>query len=197
MDPGYRHGDGGGQNPLVARVAQYIDACNRHDIDAVAGFYTADARFELVGAWTRQGRDELRELAEYDKGTNCVMAISGAKVTGDTVEVRLVDKNDWFRLAGVDEVVFDSVTFRFRGDKIAEMRVVISEESAAALGRASSQVMAWMKEKHPAELAELMPGGRRVYSEEAALKWLRLLEEFRITTAASHRNTASSTTLRG
>ncbi|RJQ10320.1 MAG: hypothetical protein C4551_02840 [Bacillota bacterium] len=167
-------------HPLVARVADYVDACNRHDVDAVLGFYTTDVRFELVGAWVRQGRDELRRLAEYDKGTNCVLSmVNPSVVASDTVEVELVDRNDWFGLVGVDQVIFPSVTFRFRGDKISEVRVVMSEDGAAALSRASSRVMAWMREKYPGELAGLMPGGRRVYSAEAAAKWLRLLKEWR------------------
>lgn len=42
------------------------EARNGHDLERKLSFYAEDAIFETVGAWTKQGKNELRKLCETD-----------------------------------------------------------------------------------------------------------------------------------
>ncbi len=159
------------------RVRAYESAANEHDVDTVMSLYHEDIRFQAVGAFEKTGKEELRNLAEYDSVVNTHLVFSDLAVSGDTVRCRVKERNDWFLLAGVEEVEYDEARLIFRDGSIAEIAAKPSDESARAIGEVLGAIVGWASENRSGDLAQLMPAGVFVYTAESAEKWLSLLHE--------------------
>jgi len=156
-----------------------VQAYNSHDVEKLMSFYTDDIRFEVVGFFVKEGKEDIRKLTEYDAAVNVHMSISNIKVSGDTVTFTLIESNDWFRLAGVEELIYEPNRIVFHGGLIKEIKTEITPESAKAAGEAWQAIMQWASKERSEELADLMPGGEFIYSAESARKWLALLRQWR------------------
>lgn len=156
----------------------YVEANNAHDIDKVMSLFTDDIRFENVGVWVKQGKEEVRTIAEWDATTHIHMTISDITVMGDTVTFRLIETNDWLKSAGVDEWHWVARVITKNG-LIKEIKATLTEESAKIFIPVYQSIIQWMSTERPQELPELMPGGEFVYGAEVAKKWLDMLNEWR------------------
>jgi len=164
---------------LSRRVRDYETTYNTHDVERLMAFYADDIRFEITGVWVKRGKEAVRGLAEWDKATNMHMTISDIKVSGDTASFRLVETNDWWKLAGMGEAYYEPCVMIFRSGLIAELRATMTQESLDAYARVWPSIMSWASDHRSEELAELLPGGEFVYGEETARKWIILLQEWR------------------
>lgn len=162
----------------------YVEANNAHDVDRVMALYTDDIRFENVGVWVKQGKEEVRTIAEWDAKTHIHMTVSDITVRKDTVTFRLIETNDWLKNAGVDEWRWEAYVITKNG-LIKEIRAALTEESAKIFIPVYQSIIRWMSEERPEELAELMPDGEFLYEEGAAKKWLVLLQEWREATQSN------------
>ncbi len=162
----------------------YVEANNAHDIDRVMVLYTDDIRFENVGVWVKQGKEEVRTIAEWDATTHIQMTISDITVMGDTVTFTLIETNDWLKSAGVDEWHWVARVITKNG-LIKEIKATLTEESAKIFIPVYQSIIQWMSTERPQELPELMPGGEFVYGAEVAKKWLDMLNEWREATESN------------
>jgi ketosteroid isomerase-like protein len=161
------------------RVRAYENAANDHDVDRVMSLYHQDIRFQAVGAFEKVGKGDLRKLAEYDSVVNTHLVFSDLAVSGDTVRCRVKERNDWLRLAGIEEVEYDEARIIFRDGLIAEITAKPSEEGAQAIGEVLGAIVRWASENRGEELAGSMPGGEFIYTAQSAGRWLSLLREWR------------------
>jgi len=166
---------------LSERVHEYEATNNAHDIEKLMIFYADDIVFEIVGVWVKRGKKAVRELAEWDRATNMRMTISNVKVSGDTVTLKLVETNDWWRLAGMGVVEYDPCVMVFREGLISEMRTTMTRASLDAYARVWPSIIKWARDYRSEDLRELLPGGHFKYSGEHAQKWLALLRQWRST----------------
>jgi len=164
---------------LAERVKAYEATYNAHDVEKLMSFYSDDIRFEIVGAWVKKGKTAVRELAEWDKATNMHMTISDIRVSGDSATFKLVETNDWWKLAGIGDVCYKPSVMIFHNGLISELRATMTQESLDAYAKAWPSIISWAKEHRKDELEELLPGGVFIYSAEAAKKWIDLLREWR------------------
>ena len=164
---------------LEIQVKTYEQAHNGHDVEKVMSLYTNDISFEIVGAWMKSGKEQVRELAEWDAVTNSHMIISDMEVHADTVIFMLKEGNDWFRLAGIEFMYYEPCRMVFYNGMIKEIKAEVSEESVKAFQEVWPSIFQWLSEERNEELSELMPEGEFVYSAENARKWLSLLSEWR------------------
>lgn len=164
---------------LAARVNAYAQAYNSHDVEKIMSFYSDDIRFEAVGFFVKEGKEDVQNLTEYDAAVNIHMTISNIKVRGDTATFTLIESNDWFRLAGIEELIYEPNRVVFQDGLIKEIRAEITPESAKTVGKAWQTIMQWASRERSEALAELMPGGKFMYTAESAQKWLKLLKDWR------------------
>lgn len=164
---------------LIERVKAYESTYNAHDIEKLMAFYTDDIKFEIVGVWVKQGKEAVRELAEWDKATNLHMSISDISVSGDTVTFKLVEANDWWKLAGMGEAHYEPTVIVFRNGLISDIRATMTQDGLDAFARIWPLIISWARQHRADELKELLPGGEFVYGTDAARKWLTLLREWR------------------
>lgn len=156
----------------------YENTFNNYDVNRVMDFYAEDIRFEVVGEFVKAGREEVRELAKWDDVLNCQLTFTDLVVSGDTVRCKAIERNDWLQLAGVEEAYYGANTIIFRGVLITSITAELTQESARAIGEAFQAITEWASKERSQALAELMPEGEFVYSEETAKGWLALLREW-------------------
>ena len=167
------------EKSLIERVQSYEQAHNRQDVGAVMAMCADDIRFENVGSWVKVGKDDVRLLEEYCAAINHSVSLHGFSASEETVSCRALERNDFYRLMGINEVERTSCHFSFRQGLIAEQRVEVAPKSGEALSAAWPPMIAWVSRERGEVLARLMPQGEFVYSAESARAWLALLQEWR------------------
>jgi hypothetical protein len=164
---------------LAEYVRAYEATYNAHDTEKLMSFYDDDIRFEIVGVWVKSGKQAMRELAEWDRATNLRMTISDISVSGNSVTCKLVETNDWWKLAGIGEVLYEPCIMVFRNSLMTEMQAKMASSSVEAYMKAWSAIHKWASQNRSEALAELLPDGQFIYGEGPARKWLELLREWR------------------
>ncbi|KPK70680.1 hypothetical protein AMJ87_08550 [candidate division WOR_3 bacterium SM23_60] len=164
---------------LSERMRIYVETYNTHDVDEIMTFYTDDVRFENVGVWVKTDKQEVRKITEWDATTHIVMKVSNVMVRGDTVTFSLLETNDWLKLAGIGEALYEPSRIVFKDGKIAIIQAKLTEESLNRWMPKWNSILAWATEHRPDRLAEVMPEGAFVFGADYARKWLELLEEWR------------------
>ena len=164
---------------LENRIETYEQAHNNHDIEKVMSLYTDDIRFEIVGSWIKVGKEQVRDLAEWDAATNSHMIVTDVKVFEDTVTFKLKEGNDWFRLAGIEFMYYEPCKMVFADGLIKELKVEATQESILAFQEVWPSIYQWLLEERKEELSKLISEGEFVYNSENAKKWLSLLKEWR------------------
>ena len=160
-------------------VKTYEQAHNNHDVEKVMSLCSNDIRFEIVGTWTKSGKEQVRELAEWDTATNSNMNISDIEVRADTAIFKLKEGNDWFRLAGIEFMYYEPCKMVFHDGLIKEIKAELTQKSLKDFQEVWPSIFQWISEERNKELSELMPDGEFVYSAENAKQWLCLLREWR------------------
>lgn len=163
---------------LEDQVKTYELAHNHHDIEKVMTLYADDITFEIVGAWMRTGKEQVRGLTEWDSVTNSHMIISNIEVNEDTVTFNLKEANDWFRLAGIELMFYEPCRMVFSDGLIKELKAETTRESIVAFQEAWPPVYQWIAEARSEELSRLMFQGEFIYNAENAEKWISLLKEY-------------------
>lgn len=164
---------------LSEHIKAYVATYNTHDVDKIMSFYTDDIRFENVGVWVKTGKQEVQKITEWDAATHIVMKISNVTVQGDTVTFSLLETNDWLKLAGIGEALYEPSRIVFRDGKIAVIQARLSEESLNRWMPIWNAILAWAQENSKEKLAEVMPDGKFVFGADYAHKWLELLKDWR------------------
>jgi len=163
-------------------VREHIKAVNNDDIEKNLTLFTDDAVFEIAvpeqyrqfyGKFT--GKDQLRDLMEWDVVNNARLTINDMKVEGNTVIVKLTEKNEGWRLMGIEEPPF-TATYKFRGRLLEKVKLEFSPENAELLGEKFKPFAEWASKEHPQEFNKMATAG---YSAEGARLYLSLAKEWR------------------
>ena len=83
-------------------VREHIKAVNNDDVKKNLTFFTDDIVFEIYDV-KLSGKDQLRGLMESDVVNKARLTIIDMKVEGNTVIVKLTEKNEGYRLLGIEE----------------------------------------------------------------------------------------------
>ncbi len=159
-------------------VRRYERVHNSHDVEMALSLYSEDIRFEVVGMFVKVGKDQVREIEEWDVETNSHMTISDIEVQGNSAGYRLTEGNDWFRLAGIEKMYYDPCRISFQEELIQEIKCEPTNESRRAMGEVWQPIMEWASRERSEELAVLMPDGKFVYGTQSAKKWIALLKDW-------------------
>lgn len=124
-------------------------------------------------------RDEMRPMIEWDSIINVQINLEVVRESGDSIICRKIERSEWFRLYGLDSVAFDPWIIRLNNGKIKSIFSRPNVESAVRMSQVSINVQKWADENRPIMLKELMSDGNFQYGTESAIKWLKLLREWR------------------
>ena len=160
-------------------VEAYLEAINRHDIDAEMSLYAEDVTLELVGAFTKVGKSALRQLGEYGTVINnnfdfheCIFEEPGQ------VSFKVTQQNEFLRTFGVDELRYTSYKMTIHDGLITSIRTELSQEGMKQARQADEAFVTWAAKEKPETLAELMPDGEFIPGKENGLAVMALLREW-------------------
>ena len=165
---------------LENKVKSYELAHNSHDVDKIMSLYANDITFEVVGIWIKTGKEQVREIAEWDSATNIQMIISDIVISNDTATFRLNEGNDWFRSIGIEYMYYEPCIIVFENGLIKEIKAEVTEESRKSFNEVWPSFYQWLNEDKNEELSKLITAeGEFIYNRENATKWLSLLMEWK------------------
>jgi len=163
-------------------VREHIKAVNNDDVKKNLTLFTDDAVYEIaVPEQYRQfsgkfsGKEQLRNQMEWDVVNNARLTINDMKVEGNTVIVKLTEKDEGWRLLGIEELPF-MTTYKFRGRLLEKVKLEFSPENAKLLDEKFKPFAEWASKEHPQEFNKMATAG---YSAEGARLYLSLAKEWR------------------
>jgi limonene-1,2-epoxide hydrolase len=159
---------------LADIVREYVAAVTNDDIEKNLTLFTDAGVFEPDAATKLSGKAQVRNLMEWDVANNARLSIISLRVEGDTVIAELTEKNEGWRLLGID-IPF-TATYKFRGRRIRRVKCEFSPESWKIFEDAFNPFAEWAKRAHPGEYQRMSEAG---YSAEGARLFLSLAKEWR------------------
>jgi SnoaL-like domain len=168
------------QERRQAVLADYVEAVNQNDVERALSHHTADAEFLIPGQGPIIGIAAMRGLLQWDSVLESRLRFEPGRWSGDTLFAgEGVESNAWFRGVGLDSILYGEGTrFVFEGDRISG--IYPSMLRPGSMGEAEDRFRAffeWAGVNAP-EVSELAPGGRFLYSGEAAERWLDVLARY-------------------
>lgn len=155
-------------------VREHIEAVNNDDIEKNLTFFTDDAIFEPDATTKLSGKAQVRNLMEWDVVNNARLSIKDLKVKGNTVVAEVTEKNEGWRLLGID-IPF-TATYEFEGRQIRTVKLEFSPDSWKIFEDKFGPFAEWAKQAHPEEYHRMSEAG---YSAEGAKLFLSLAKEWR------------------
>jgi ketosteroid isomerase-like protein len=159
-------------------VMKYQHAYNSHDLGQLLPLFAEDATFEVVGTFGLKGKDDIRQVAEYDFALHIHMTIDRMTSRGDTVFCELIEMNDWLEAAEIEEA-FYTARFIFEKNLIKHIKGTPTPETEKVFQDVLTPLMEWASKEKPERLVEMMPEGKFIYNADNASKSLALLREWR------------------
>lgn len=163
-------------------VREHIKAVNNDDVEKNLTFFADDIVFEIATpeqyhqfSGKFNGKDQLRNLMEWDVINNARLSINDMKLEGNTVIVKVTEKNEGWRLLGIEEPPF-MATYKFRGRLLEKVKLEFSLENAKLLDEKFKPFAEWASKERPQEFNKMATAG---YSAEGAKFYLSLAKEWR------------------
>jgi hypothetical protein len=172
----------------ISVVKTYMELHNSHDIEGAMLLYHDDIEFELVGTWIKSGKEEIRQLEEWDKALNSNLKFEAFEMQGDSVFCKVIEKNDWFKAVGIEQIIHDPTVFIVTRGHIMKIVAKPSQEIGKEIGAKLGSVYAWSKIAKDTTINELIKDGKFIYTEESAKKWLKLLDNWNVYNATTKTN---------
>jgi len=117
----------------------------------------------------------MRDLMEWDVVKKARLTINDMKMEGNTVIVKLTEKNEGWRILGIEGPPF-MTTYKFRGRLLEKVKLEFSPENAELLYEKFKPFAEWASKEHPQEFSKMATAG---CSAEGARLYLSLLKEWR------------------
>jgi len=156
-------------------VREHIGAVNSDDIEKNLTFFADDIVFEMDSDAKISGKDQLRNLMESDVVNKARLTIIDMKVEESSVIVKLTEKNESFRLLGIEDPPFEAI-FKFRGRLIEKVKLESPPESAKLWDEKFKPFAEWAGQERPEEFSKAEAGG---YTADNCRLFLSLLKEWR------------------
>ena len=163
---------------LTQVTQNYPIVYNTHNVNDIVNLYADDAVFEVMGQFSLNGKDQIRDITKYDSVLNINMSVSNIETVRDSVFCNLSETNDWLQIAEIGEAHY-SVIFVFKDGLISKISASAKPETAKAFNNVLTSLMIWAKENRSDLLTEMMPEGKFIYNAENAMKTLSLLTEWK------------------
>jgi hypothetical protein len=165
-------------------VIQYFDAYNKHQPGVVNLLLSDNITFTAIESFTLRGKEELKNLAEYDSTLHTELVYSNLTEAGDTVICQVSENNDWLAALGITSIRYDYAKFVVRHKDIWDIIVKMNDQSINEISTKLQPVIDWASNNKPDVLNDVMPDGEFIYDKIAAEMWLQLLQEYNAATGS-------------
>jgi limonene-1,2-epoxide hydrolase len=96
---------------LIDLVQTFLTAANQNDSEKGLAMFNDNAEFELVGVYRVEGKEQIRNVFEYDAGVHTKLEFSDPQVEGDMVKGWLVERNDRLAAIGFNKLDYPFCAF--------------------------------------------------------------------------------------
>ena len=164
---------------LLNLVESFQEAVNQKDVNKILTMFIDGAEFELVGLSKYSGKEQIRNVFEYDIGVNTELEFINCKIHGNSVSGQLLERNDRLDAIGYGELKYSSCTFTFRDNLIQSFTAEIPAEFIQFNNEVYQKFLPWLTQNYPDEHSKMFtPEGRFIYNRENGARAVRLLREW-------------------
>jgi hypothetical protein len=137
---------------LLAIIKAYQDAVNQHDVDAVTALFADRAIYRMSAGAV--GRDEIREVEDWQAGLNDRLEFTDCKAEGNTVTCKGFLTDDCEKAVGGLGVRLDEVTFKVDDGKIQNVYGSASGVDSTRSDENGGLLIAWAQSNRPEDYAK-------------------------------------------
>lgn len=167
-------------NNLVSLVGSFQEGLNQHDVDKVMSMFAEDAEFEIVGVSKYSGKEQIKNVFEYDVGVNTELKFINCKTEGNMVQCQALERNDRLAAIGIDELKYISSIFVFSDRRIQSFISEIPPEVVQYNREVWQKFIPWLSKNYPAEYSRMLTSnGRFIYNRENGRDVVALLKSWR------------------
>ena len=166
---------------LVNIVESFKEVVNCHNVDEILTMFREDAEFELVGQSKLKGKQEIRNIFDYDVGVNTELKFINCKSEAGSVYCQILEKNDRLDAIGISELEYASCTFVFKDGLIQSFTATIPYESMQYIMEKWQKFIPWITKNYPDEYSRMFTSeGRFIYNRENGRDVVPLLREWSV-----------------
>lgn len=165
---------------LIDLVQTFLTAANQNDSEKVLAMFNDNAEFELVGVYRVEGKEQIRNVFEYDAGVHTKLEFSDPQVEGDMVKGWLVERNDRLAAIGFNKLDYPFCALTFRNGRIPKFSAKANETSIKQIMEAWQGFLPWVTQKYPTAREKLFTSeGRFIYNRENGERVVKFLKEWK------------------
>ena len=158
-------------------VKEIFKAWNNHDAKKTLTYFTDNIEFRMTGA-KASGKDESRKALEYKAVIKSKILISDISADGNTVFLKIIEKNDINRLLEIEEDQLTATVY-FRENLIEKINIARTPESEELGIEKFGDVLQWYRNSDPQVYSRIIQGEYAAYNVENAKIWLTFLKRWR------------------
>lgn len=165
---------------LLNLVGAFLEAANQHAVEKIMALFNDNAEFELVGLYRVEGKEEIRNVFEYDADVHTKLDFSRLQIDGNTVKGCLIEKNDRLEAIGFKKLDYPICALEFRGGRIQKFSAKADESSIKKIMEALQGFLPWVTENYPTDRTKLFTAeGRFIYHRRNGERAVELLKEWK------------------
>jgi hypothetical protein len=165
---------------LIDLVESFQERVNQHDVEKIMTMFTENATFEIVGLSKFSGKQQIKNIFEYDVGVNTNLQFINCKSEGDTVHCQILERNDRLEAIGINELKYSSCIFSFKDCLIQSFAAEIPPESVKYNTEVWKGFIPWLLENYPDEYSRMfMADGRFIYNRKNGVVVVQLLRKWK------------------
>ncbi|UCD79797.1 MAG: nuclear transport factor 2 family protein [Desulfobacterales bacterium] len=164
---------------LTDLVKTFQTRVNQHEVEKIMTMFTEDATFEIVGLSKFSGKQQVKNIFEYDVGVNTNLQFINCQSEGDTVHCQILERNDRLDAIGISELKYSSCIFNFKDGRIQSLTAEIPPESVQYNTEVWKKFIPWLMENYADEYSRMfLPDGRFAYNYENGRDVVPLLRKW-------------------
>jgi predicted ester cyclase len=156
---------------------RYMQASNAHDLEKLRAMTSDDVVWHL-GPWTLVGKEQALLPHENDLVMNTTLEVRNVRITGNTVEREVIERNDALRSVGMESWRhYSRIVFNDQGlvvHKDAWKKSPDDQEAA----RRFLPFRQWMAQHHPDAVPDFNGPPGNAWGRERAVRMRELREEW-------------------
>ena len=168
------------QESLIDLVKTFQERVNQQKVEKIMNMFTEDATFEIVGLSKFTGKQNVKNIFEYDVGVNTNLKFINCKSEGNTVHCQILERNDRLEAIGIDELKYSSCIFTFKDNLIQSFKAEIPPESVQYNAEIWKKFIPWLMENYQGEYSRMfMSDGRFIYNRKNGSDVVQLLRKWK------------------
>jgi hypothetical protein len=158
---------------------QYLEVKHQRNLEAQKKLIAPGARIwyvEKVGEGFAIDLDD--EGSQWDRVLNASLTYTNPVVSGDTITADFLERNDFYRLAGISAWKA-KITFRFDAQGRIVEELYVPDKSQPGSKEYLKPFVEWARKNQPEVLEKIYPKGRFHRTGETAKMWVKALTDWR------------------